>query len=96
MTLPLLIINLTNIAFLYALYTNTTLAQRGAYEMAYYETFGKLPIQSAVIEHVEVFDNGQRMWTHYERFTPCWWAVGPDNHGDQHVWPTIVPLPIDD
>jgi len=84
---PALLVNPANAAFMLDLYADPALAERGAYEMAYYETFGELPAQAAVIERVEIFDNGRHMWSHHERFTPCWWAVGADDHGDQHVWP---------
>jgi hypothetical protein len=84
---PALPINPANGAFMFDLYADSAIAERGAYEMAYYAAFGELPAPSTVIEYVEEFANGRRMWTHWERFTPCWWAVGADDHGDQHVWP---------
>ncbi len=89
-------INPNDLAFLRDVYTDPTVIERGAYEMAYYAAFGELPSPTSVIDYVEVFDNGRRMWTHHERFTPCMWAVGADNHGDQHVWPYRLSLKSND
>lgn len=66
MTNPLLPIDPQNYADLLANYYDRALAQRGAWEMAYYEAFGELPAHTVVIERVEAYEGGT-LWIHRDR-----------------------------